>query len=282
MVREEFPWVRLIESGGNIGYSRGNNLGLRHATGDWLYLLNPDTVVLPGSLRKLLDFATAHPEAGAMAPLQYDGGGNVQYEAAVELPTIWNVLCDFTLLSAFFPRSAWLNGRKLGHWNHEDDRQVPAIAGSAMLVSRAVWERVGGLDETMFCVEDMDYCKRIKEAGWQIWYTASSRIIHYGRSSIVQQSAGWQRQVMLQSWWVYRRKHFGRAAGWSLSVFMFLWSAAAWTGLALPALLLSADSSIGNRVRQIREMAASLLAWSLCNKMQFRHPLAAPVTGGQP
>lgn len=282
MVRSEFPWVRLIESGANLGYSRGNNLGLRQATGEWVFLLNPDTIVPEGSLRKLLAFAAAHPDAGAIAPLQYDGDGGIQYEAAVAFPTIWNVLCDFTLLSAMFPRSPRFNGRKLGDWNHENDREVPAVAGSAMLVRRAVHERIGGLDETMFCVEDMDYCWRIRQAGWRIWYTASSRIIHYGRSSIVQQSAGWQRQVMLQSWWIYRRKHFGRLSSSMASVATFLWSVAAWTGLLIPALVLGADSRAGRRVGQVREMAASLLSWSLCNKLKYRHPLAAPLDEGRP
>ncbi|MFO7693751.1 MAG: glycosyltransferase family 2 protein [Vicinamibacterales bacterium] len=280
MVRSEFPWVTLIESGGNIGYSRGNNLGLSRASGDWLLLLNPDTLVPAGSLRRLLGFADAHPDAGAFAPLQYDGAGRIQYEAAVRFPTVWNVLCDFTLLSAAFPRSRWFNGRKLGDWAHDEDREVPAVSGAAMLIRRSVWERLGGLDEAMFCVEDMDYCRRIRNAGWRVWYVAAAPIVHYGRSSIVQQRQAWQRQAMLQSFWVYRCKHFGRTSGRTLSAAIFAWSVAAWAGLAVPALVLRGREGLGVRLRHVREMATALLSWSLSDKSRFRHPFAAAPAGG--
>ena len=276
MVRREFPWVRLIASTQNLGFSRGNNLILREAPADYYLLLNPDVIVHRGALRHMLAFAEAQPDYGLIAPKQYAADGSLQYEAAVNYPTIWNVICDLTFLSAIFSKSRWFCSRKLGHWDHADSREVPAISGAAMLMPAAVLTRIGTLDETMFCVEDMDYCRRVRNAGWKIYYLASASIVHFGRSSINQhEKQGWQRQAMFQSFWLYRLKHDGRFSAGLLSVAMAMWAAASLAIVAPVLALAPAGSSLQKRLRQLREMAYDLLRWSFADKLRFEHPLAA-------
>ncbi|MBC8165299.1 MAG: glycosyltransferase family 2 protein [Bryobacteraceae bacterium] len=276
MVAREFPWVRLTASSQNLGFSRGNNLVLRNVRADYILLLNPDVIVHRGTLRTMLEFAWGNPEYGLIAPKQYAADGSLQYEAAVNYPTIWNVICDLTFLSAVFSKSRWFSSRKMGHWDHQDSREVPAVSGAAMLMPAAVLERVGLLDEAMFCVEDMDYCRRVREAGWSIYYLASAPIVHFGRSSINQyEKQGSQRQVMFQSFWLYRLKHYGRMSSALLSLSMALWAIGALFIVAPVAAVVSSGSGFGKRLRQLRQIASDLLHWSLSNKRRFEHPLAA-------
>ena len=272
MVRGEFPWVNLIANEVNLGFSRGNNLAIRQSSGEFVLLLNPDTVVQPGTLQGMLDAAAANPRAGIVGPKQLNGDGTIQYDCAVELPTIWNVMCDLMMLSKLFPRSTLFAQRKMGHWDHNGDREVPAVPGSAMLVRREVIERIGLLDEAMFITEDMDYCRRARAAGWSVFYAGSVAITHYGGASLKRapRSGQWH-QVACQSFWLYQRKHRGRLAATSLSAILFGWS--------LCVLMLAGPLSLvlrGNEtILHQRIRALSALRWSVANKKRFRHYLAA-------
>jgi GT2 family glycosyltransferase len=278
MVRARFQWAKLIQSEQNLGYSRGNNVALRQAHGEFLLLLNPDTIVRNGSIERLLDAIDADPKIGVVGPLQVDRDGQVQYEAAVNLPTIWNVLCDFTRFSKLFPTSSIFCGRKLGHWDHLDDREVPAVAGSAMLVRREVLRKVGLFDETMFYAEDMDLCRRTRDAGWKVFYAASAPIVHFGGGSTKNSlETGRQLQIALQSMWLYLRKNRGPMGSWHLSVSICLWSAAVMTVLWPAALLTKVLGKADSAINSFLPIAKSLFLWSLVDKRTFRHHLAIPL-----
>src|SRR5688572_11864436 len=133
MVEREFGFVHLMRAGSNLGFTRGNNLALRQADTEYVLLLNPDTLVPSGALEELVAVMDVHRSIGAVAPRQYSRDGRVQLEAAVDLPTVWNAFCDLTLLSRVFPRSRFFSRRTMGWWDHRDDRDVPGLAGSALL-----------------------------------------------------------------------------------------------------------------------------------------------------
>ena len=276
MVRQQFPSVRLHVNRENLGYGRGNNYGLQLAAGRFILFLNPDTVVYPGTLRQMVQYAESHPDVGALSPKLYGAGGEIQYEAAVNFPTIWNVVCDFLFLSKLFPTSRLFAGRKLGYWDHEQAREVPAVCGAAMLVRRSALSRCGGFDPSMFYVEDMDLCLRLRNKGYSIFYLAAVGITHYGGGSSPKspESYARQRQIGFQSFWIYRHKHFGAFSAARLSGAVFLWS-----GLSLAALYLFRILSMSrlSLVHQI-QLAKSLLRWSLADKMNFSHHLAEPLT----
>jgi GT2 family glycosyltransferase len=275
VVEAEFPFVELIASAENLGFSRGNNLAIRKTAGEFILLLNPDTVVHAGTIRKLVEFARSHPDVGAVGPKQLGADGAIQLDSAVDYPTVWNVFCDHAHLSKLFPKSRLFCGRKMGYWDHEGDREVPVLPGSAMLVRRAVFERIGLLDETLFYVEDVDLCRRMQAAGWSVYYLGSTSIVHYGGGST--QSSPHQilqRQISFQSFWLYTRKHRGRAVAAALTFMVFAWSAAV-AGVALPCSWLAR----GERriaLRRHLDLARGLLRWSLLDKSTFRHHLAAP------
>ena len=276
MVRENFPWATLLVNSSNLGYSRGNNVGLRAAHGERFLLLNPDTIVHPGALKRMAEFSITHPEVGVVGPKHFDAAGELNYEGASDFPTTWNVFCDLSFLSRVFRQSRWFNGRLLGHWDHADDREVPAIPGAAMMVTSDVVQKIGFLDETLFYTEDMDYCMRARAAGWKIFYLASAGIVHLGGVSTKRAgNAGYHRKIAFQSMWLFTRKHHGPAAAAAVSAMVFCWSIAAMVLGTCLCLVLKKDTSAGTTARTWRSLAASLLQWSVSSKKTFRHHLAA-------
>lgn len=271
MVRSTFPSVHLMTPDSNLGYARGNNLGIRHATGEFLLLLNPDTVVHSGAMSALVDFAATHPKYGLLGPMQLDGQGKIRQDGATALPTPCNILLDLTKISDCLPSFRFIPNRKLTSWDHADSRDVPAIPGSAMLVPRSVIDRVGFLDETMFIIEDMDFCKRVADAGWGVYYLATASIVHYGGQSLSKRGSPESYiQIALQSFWIYLRKHYGRSSADRMA-FLFLVSSCFAVGLLGPV------KAMGISAASVRYRTAhAILRWTLQNKESFTHDLAAP------
>ena len=276
MVEREFPTVQLVRAGSNLGFSRGNNLALRTVSTDYVWVLNPDTVVPAGALEALVEEMDANAAIGASAPRQVDGQGRVQFEAAVNLPTIWNAVCDLSLLSRLFPRSRMFAQRKMGWWDHMDDRDVPGLAGSALLVRRAALDQVGLFDDTMFYVEDMDLCRRIAEAGWRIRYVGSVAITHFGGVSVDRSREGRQLQIAYQSFWLYLRKHEGATRAAIMTAVVFVVSGFGWLMAAVLRWVPGLPAGLRRAHRAVPAIARALMRWALTDKPRFRHALAAP------
>ena len=182
MVRSEFPWVRLIPCAENVGFPRGNNIGLKEARGDYLLLLNPDTVVLDDALAALVAFLQANPDVGAVGPQLLNSDGTVQ-SSRRRFPTI---------ATGFF-ESTWLEGmapgvlRRYYALDLPDDAtaDVDWLTGACIMVPRSAYEAVGGMDEGYFMYsEELDWCRRIKESGRRVVYYPATRVIHHvGKSS---------------------------------------------------------------------------------------------------
>ena len=278
MVEREFPFVRLIKSGQNLGFTRGNNLALRDVDADYVWLLNPDTLVPAGTLEHLVGVMDRDSGIGVTAPRQVGGDGRVQYEAAVQLPRLWNTFCDLALLSRMFPKSRLFSGRLMGWWDHLDDRDVPGVAGSAMLIRTEALRQVGLLDEAMFCAEDMDLCRRIAAAGWRIRYIGSAAMTHFGGASIKRANQERQRQIAYQSFWVYVRKHDGRVAAAATAAMVWAVSAGGWCLTSLLRVLPGMSADIQAACDRYRSLARALMSWALADKTRFEHPLAVPLS----
>jgi GT2 family glycosyltransferase len=283
MVERAFPFVELIQSGGNLGYTRGNNLALRRLRSEYVLLLNPDTVVPSGALEALVAEMDRDPRLGTVGPRQHGGDGRVQLEGAVQLPTIWNTCCDLALISRIFPRSRLFARRTMGWWDHCDDRDVPGIPGSAMLLRRAALDQVGLLDETMFCVEDMDLCRRLAHAGWRVRYLGTVGITHFGGASVKRANAGRQRQIAYQSYWLYLRKHDGALTAAVMAASVFAVATIGRIATALLALVPRQSPALRETRLRFAELSRALMAWAVADKLSFHHHLASPpVQDGRP
>lgn len=177
-VRQRFPEVRLICNAKNRGFAAAANQGLAAATGEYLLLLNPDTLLPPDALAKLLAAAEAHPEAGIIAPKLLNPDGTLQ-ESCRRFPTPTAALFRHTLLGRLFPRNRWAAEYVMAEWAHDEPREVDWASGACLLIRRSVYETIGPLDEGFFWgSEDVDYCYRAHKAGYRVLYVPQPAIVH--------------------------------------------------------------------------------------------------------
>ena len=181
--RQEFPRARLMAQTENLGYTRGNNLGLRAANGRYLLILNPDTEAIGDALAQMVAYMDAHPQVGVLGPRLIGADGATQ-STRRRFPTLATAFLESTWLQPFAPRSL------LRHYYAQDlpddaISEVDWVMGAALLVRRQAYEQVGGFDEGFFMYsEEVDWCRRMKAAGWQVVYFPPACIIHHeGRSS---------------------------------------------------------------------------------------------------
>ena len=184
MVRERYPAVQLIADEVNRGYSAANNRGSAVATGDYLLFLNSDTVVGGDALARPVAHMRANPDIGALTVRLVYPNGERDPDNHRGFPTPWNAFCHFALLSRLFPHSPRFNGYFRSYEDFSQVHPVPVIAGSYMLMPRALDRQLGGWDETYFFYgEDIDYCYRIQAAGRPIIYYPLVEVVHYKGAS---------------------------------------------------------------------------------------------------
>lgn len=214
MVRTGYPDVTLIANESNLGYAAANNQAIAAARGELILLLNPDIVVLEGALDTLVGFLREHDEAAAVAPRLVLPDGSTQASCR-SFPTPDVVLYEALGLSRVFPRSRRFGRYRMTWWDYDDERPVAQPMASALLIRRSALEEVGAMDEQFpIFFNDVDLCKRLWDAGWEIWYTPRATMVHTGGASTSQ-----VRRRMIdeshRSFLRFYEKHYaGRIPGW--------------------------------------------------------------------
>jgi GT2 family glycosyltransferase len=182
---ERFPHLRLIRSAENLGFAGANNAAAAHATGRYLLLLNPDTVVLDGAADKLLAFAAEVPHAKIWGGRTVFADGSLNPTSCWERPTLWNTFCRTAGLTGIFPDSAIFNSEAYGGWDRDSVRAVDHVSGCLFLIERAFWEDLGGFDLDYFMYgEEADLCLRAKGMGADPHVTPEAVIVHHGSASM--------------------------------------------------------------------------------------------------
>jgi len=213
MVKSEFPAVKLIENSQNLGFARAANQGLKENKGRYILLLNPDTIVLPNALDKMVEFMEANSEAGALGCKLLNPDGSLQ-PSCRSFPTLITVLFENTGLEKLFLRNRIIGRHRIGHWDYNDIREVDQPMGSALMVRRETATQVGLMDEQFYMYyEDVDWCFRIKKGGWKIYFLPSAQIIHYGGQSASPNMAKMRIQGY-KSRHRFFRKHYGILPEW--------------------------------------------------------------------
>ena len=184
LVREKYPAVQLIASEVNLGFSAANNLGMDVANGRTILFLNSDTRLEPDALVKPLAYLDQQPKVGALTVRLIYPTGERDPDNHRGFPTPWNAICHFSGLSKLFPNDPRFNGYFQSYKNMQETHPVDVIAGSYMLMPMALCRELGGWDETYFFYgEDIDFCYRIREAGYQIIYYPHVEVLHYKGAS---------------------------------------------------------------------------------------------------
>ena len=179
LVRERFPEAIVVEQE-NKGFGAGNNAGMRVASGRWYLLLNSDAWLEPGALDALVAFAEERPDAAVVGPRLLNPDGTLQ-RSVRGFPSVWRIATEYLFLRKLAPRSRALNAFYAGGFDHDEPREAEFLMGSVLLVRREAVEDVGGFDERYFMFsEETDWCYRLREAGWKVWFYPGAEAVHVG------------------------------------------------------------------------------------------------------
>jgi N-acetylglucosaminyl-diphospho-decaprenol L-rhamnosyltransferase len=220
MVRERFPWARLLAQGENIGFTRGNNLGLEIAQGRCILLLNPDTEVHGDALNTLIAAFDTHPGAGIAGPQVLNADGTTQ-STRRRFPTLITAVFESTWLQGFAPRRV-LDRYYVTDQPDDGTFEVDWVQGCALMARREVYRQIGGLDTGyVMYSEELDWCRRAKQAGWRVLYVGNARITHHGGKSADQVQTH-KHIYFQQSKLRYFRKFHGRGAAFALRLLLLV------------------------------------------------------------
>jgi GT2 family glycosyltransferase len=210
-VAAAFPTVKVIRNTANYGFARANNIGIRASTGDYLFLINSDVVVLAHCFRRMVRYLDGHPEIGMLGPRITGADGEVQ-RSCMGYPSLWNTLTRALALDIVFPGSKLVGGQLLTFWRHDQTRAVEVINGCFWAVTRRALNQVGLLDERYLIYgEDIDWCRRFNQRGWKVVFYPEAAAIHYGGASSANAPTRFYVE-MQRATCQYWLKHHSRAA----------------------------------------------------------------------
>jgi GT2 family glycosyltransferase len=222
-ISRRFPWVRMIANRKNTGFAHASNQAMGLAVGEFLLLLNPDTVVPRGGISAALAALESHDDVGMLTCKLVRPDGSFDHACKRGFPTVTSALYYFVGLSQLMPHSARFAQYTAGHLGVDDTGLVDAVSGAFMLVRRSAVDAVGALDERYWLyAEDLDWCRRFWERGWKILYWPGVEITHVKGAS-----AGDHRSLRLnyafhRSFWLFYAKHHAPQRSPFLSVLVWL------------------------------------------------------------
>lgn len=225
-----YPELTFIANTDNVGFAKGNNQGMKVAQGRYILLLNSDTIVQSDTLETMVSFMDAYPRAGASGCKIVLPDGSLDKACKRGFPTPAASFYYAFGFSKWFPDNPRFNGYQLGYLNPDESYPIDSLVGAFMLVRREVIEQIGGLDEAFFMYgEDIDWCYRIKEAGWEIHYRGNTQIIHYKGASSRRKPF----KIIYEfhrAMWLFHRKHYRQK-------YSFVTNSVVFTGIGVKLML---------------------------------------------
>ncbi len=249
MVEEEFPWVRLERMARNFGFAEGQNFAISNRKAPHVLPLNSDTIVHPGAIRKLLDFAAENPDYGIIGPKLLNPDGTLQFSCR-RFPNPVAALFRNTPLGKLFPKNRFTREYLMQDWDHTKSREVDWVSGAGFLVRQELIARIGLFDVHyfMFC-EDVDWCWRAWKADFKVVYYPEAVITHaIGRSTDKAPNRMIHRFHM--SMFRFYRKNM-------LPQVFFLWRPFAWLGALLAITLRASIFITKNKIDDLRRRRAA-------------------------
>ncbi len=233
MVRSKFPDVHLIENHDNVGFARANNQAIRISKGEYVLLLNPDTVVEEDTFEKCIAFMDAHPQGGGLGVKMVDGNGRFLPESKRGIPYPSSAFYKLFGLSKLFPKSTKFGAYHATYIGEDETAEVEVLSGAFMLLRKDALDKVGLLDEDYFMYgEDIDLSYRILKGGYKNYYFPETRIIHYKGESTKKGSLNYV-YVFYKAMQIFAQKHFSSN---NAKLFGVVINVAIWFRAALAAL----------------------------------------------
>lgn len=210
-LKSRFPWVRYIENQKNLGFSKANNQAIVQARGEYVLLLNPDTIVGERSLRECIDFMDGHPQAGMCGVGMLKVDGSFAPESRRGIPTPFVAFCKMSGLSALFPKSRLFGRYYMQYLNKQSINPIEIVSGAFMFIRKEALDEVGLLDETFFMYgEDIDLSYRVLKAGYQNYYIPTN-ILHYKGESTKKDSIRYV-NAFHKAMVIFFKKHFAHCS----------------------------------------------------------------------
>ncbi|MFN4111801.1 MAG: glycosyltransferase, partial [Ignavibacteria bacterium] len=220
LVKKNFPEVKLIESKENLGFSKANNMGLKIAQGKYICLINPDTIVEEDTFKEMIRFMESNDQVGLAGCKILNPDGTFQLACRRSFPTPWVAFTKIIGLSKLFPESKLFARYNLTYLDENQSYEVDAVSGSFMFFRREIYEKIGGLDETFFMYgEDLDFCYRVKKAGYKVYYVHSTKIIHFKGESTKRSNID-ELKHFYDAMRLFVRKHF--SSSWIVEMLLRL------------------------------------------------------------
>ncbi len=262
-IRAEFgDRVELMASTENLGFAAGNNRAAETARGEYLLLLNPDTVVLDGAIDRLLEFARKQPEAGIWGGRTLFGDGSLNPASCWSRQTLRSLIFQAMGLSSLFRRSSLFNPEGMGGWNREGIRAVDIVSGCFLLIRRELWETLGGFRDIFFMYgEEADLCLRARALGVRPMVTSAATIIHHGGAS--EKARAGKLVRLLRAKTLLIRFHFPAAGKWAGVRLLYLWPASRYFAHSVLAAL--GRSASGEARKEWAEVLRHKHEWFACH-----------------
>ena len=225
MVKSRFPGVILIENNENFGFPKGNNMGVAAAKGQFICILNPDTIVPEHFFKELLACAKSQSNLGIIGCQLLDGAGNYLPESKRGVPTPWVALTKIFGLYQLFPKSALFNQYYAGHLSENESGKVSILVGAMMFMKKSIYEKVGGFDEACFMYsDDIDLSYLVLKLGLDNYYYADLQAIHFKGESTIKDQKYIQR--LQEAMDFFYAKHFKKSSlfnvGMKIGAFIFV------------------------------------------------------------
>ncbi len=232
LIKTKFPGINLTENNKNVGFSTANNQAIKISHGEYVLLLNPDTIVAEDTFTKIIDFMDSHPDAGGLGVKMINGNGDFLPESKRSLPTPVVSFYKIFGLSSLFPNSEKFGKYHLSYLDKNETHEVDVLSGAFMLLRKGTIEKAGMLDENFFMYgEDIDLSYRISKAGYKNYYYSDTTIIHYKGESTKKGSLNYV-FMFYNAMIIFAKKHFSKK---NAGLFSFFIKSAVWlrAGLSL-------------------------------------------------
>lgn len=260
MLKNEFTAVECHFLQYNSGFSYANNYAMERSEGEFVLLLNPDTFLIENSLKVMIDFMRSNPAVGAVGPIVEDPNGNLQLSMS-RFPDLRLLLLDALYLQSAMKRYALTEGQRESITS-KLPFEVDWVSGGCIMLRKAIYNEIGGLDEQFHLFsEDVDWCLRIKEGGWNIFCLPDTKVIHIGGASI---SKNYFTLVSnrFRSRFIYAKKHFNKLEFFTLRIITLFG-----LSLRLTGALFKKFSGVKEKNDRIRAYYHAMLLWTGIKKL---------------
>ena len=203
----------------NVGYGAGCNRGVEKAKGKYLFFLNPDTVVQSGAIEELIWFLENNEDVGISAPLLLDKDKKQYSFQGTDELTPLTAIFAFSFINKFWPNNPISKKYWLVDWDKKSPREIAVVPGTALMIRRVVFRKVGGFDENFFLYfEESDLCKRVRKAGWKIFFQPKAKVIHFwGKSGEGKKE---NKKIFRESRFYFLKKHYGFLPSLLVEIFL--------------------------------------------------------------